>query len=92
MSNQSLPSETAVVEYSIAPRDSLRMFVVHRSPADYPGFWVLRVWRIGSAACTAEGPALVRFTREGIIAHIPPGLAMILPDASDDSSIQEIWV
>jgi hypothetical protein len=72
----------------------LEIFVVYRSPADYPGAWIVRrstVTETGAMIWDAS-PFSVRGTLFGAREAIPPGLVRLDRDPSDPPVIWEIWL
>lgn len=69
----------------------LWMRVVYRSPADYPGRFVLRLWEVDG-----EGPhprdAIVADSLDEIRASLPGGLTRIARSPDDDPVIVETWI
>lgn len=66
----------------------LVMWVVYRSPKDFPGVFVARKWLIDGA--TQE--TVQAITLEGVRALIPQGLHRMARDVSDDPCIVETWL
>lgn len=75
--------------------DSLAMYVVYRSPSDYPGEYVVREWEIDAkggkaGVLVARAPSLEAARR--IIAEAFPGLVMLPRQPGDDPVIVETWL
>lgn len=71
------------------------MFVVYRSPRDYPGKYVVREWRTSPskiALFAAVEPLAVTDTLEDARAAVPSGTVRINRDELDDPVIEETWI
>jgi hypothetical protein len=73
------------------PPASLVMWVVYRSPSDYPGKFVVRRWSIADALEPELKPEGVVDTLEEARDLIPPGLVCLDRLPSDDPVIKEVW-
>jgi hypothetical protein len=72
--------------------EPLAMFVVYRHPKDYPDKFVVRRWDIFHGKAIPTQWVRTAESLEQIREEIPPGLARILRDPTDDPSIVECWV
>jgi hypothetical protein len=70
----------------------MEMFTVYRSPADYPGQFVVRRWLIGPGTVTPIHPP---FAVENSLAaareKIPEGLYRMPRCEKDDPVVEEVW-
>lgn len=74
-------------------RHELRGYTVFANPADYPGRYVVRGWRlVGTSILQDPGPLAVRHTLEEARAALPPGLQRCSRDPNDDPVIVEVWM
>jgi hypothetical protein len=72
--------------------DDLPMWTIYSSPRDYPGLFVAREWRINARGQTATGHLIFDETLAGLRDRLPPGLACLARDPTDDPVIVETWV
>lgn len=83
------PSEAAALHHAL--RDRLPMWTVTRRPRDFPDAWVARLHlalpRPEPTAALLLAPTLAEL-RE----LLPPGLACLTRDPSDDPVIMESWL
>lgn len=72
---------------------ALPLFVVYRSPSDFPGKYVVRQWDVvrGGTAPNRE-PRCVVDTLDQARTSIPSGLVNIGRQPGDDACIEEVWV
>ena len=69
-------------------RDSLQIWTIYGSPADYPGFYVARLFVDGKVT----NRALFSCTLEGLRDKLPPGLFPIGRSPGDPPQIIETWL
>ncbi len=74
--------------------DISMMYVITENPSDFPGLFVLRVWRVGTDGrrYTSREPFQVRSTLTEIRKFLPVGTVRCEPDANDDPVIKEFWI
>jgi hypothetical protein len=72
--------------------DLLTIWVIYRSPSDYPGKWVLRGHDIGPGSVTSHAKKIVADTLQELRAHLPPGLVPLTLHPDDDPVIYETWL
>lgn len=74
----------------------LSVYVIYRSPVDYPGTHVIRrfeVWSSGGhTASDAKEIVAIGETLESVRRHLPPNLYRIGRDRSDHPSVMETWI
>lgn len=72
--------------------DVLIQYVIYDHPADYPGDWVVREWRIRKGRVTISPlPPVLAVSLEDARGAIPAGMVRLPPDPGDDPTIAEIW-
>lgn len=74
---------------SKSPPVELEMYVIYHNPSDYPGKYVVRIWRGLQAD---REPLTVTTTLSGSRAALPPGLYNLERFEQDDPAIVEVWV
>lgn len=72
--------------------DSLIIWVIYHDEKGYPGKYVLRPFRIKSGISFPLAKMLVLDSLEEARDVIPPGLARIAPDPTDQPEIVESWL
>ncbi len=75
-------------------RDTLPMLVIYKNPKDYPGAFVVRLWRVvHSATEPAATPyCMLATSLEQARVLLPRGLACIVRGETDDPCIMETWL
>ncbi len=68
----------------------LKVWTIYENPSDFPGWFVLRAWRIGRGWVKPE-PAQVFLTVESARDHIPAGMVQARRAETDDPCIVESW-
>jgi hypothetical protein len=79
----------------MSERVLLPMWVVYRSPRDYPGSWVARLWHVTRSKLESDWwtrTVLVAPTHEQLVAALPPGLYRMPRAPDDDPAIVEVWL
>lgn len=71
----------------------MRIWVIYRSPVDYPKKHVVRGFMIRPGSVTADiAPLCVVDTLGQARARLPPGLCAIARDFEDEPHIVEVWL
>jgi hypothetical protein len=71
----------------------MEIWVIYDRPKDYPIYFVLRRWFVGSdGQQRPEGRALLANTLDEARAYVPYGLCCLARDPSDDPKIVETWI
>jgi hypothetical protein len=69
----------------------LVMWVIYRTPKDYPDCYVARCWRITGVVHATDG-TLTADTLEELRAKLPLGLRRVSRHTDDDPVIVETWI
>lgn len=73
--------------------EGLRIFVVYKNPADYPGLFVVREWHvIGGAQMPCPLPVAVVATLDEARRSVPEGHVCFPAQPDDDPVIYEVWL
>lgn len=73
--------------------DTIKLFVVYKSPSDFPKKWVVRCWHVtGSEVAAEKKPAAVVDDLQSARDAVPDGYIRTKPHPQDDHAIFEVWV
>ena len=73
--------------------NGLPVWVVYRSPGDYPGKWVLcRQWANAQGVWHEARPVAISRSYEEILGTIPPTLTRMPIVPRDVPCIHEVWI
>lgn len=70
----------------------MRYYVIYNNPSDYPGKYVVRMWRVEIEFSLKSEEFGVFDTLEQARAYIPYGLLCITRSDQDDAIIVETWI
>jgi hypothetical protein len=74
--------------------DRLTIYTIYDNPLDYPGYFVVRKWKIVGYVATPirDGILGISKTLEGARKLLPEGCALLPRDESDEPQIVESWL
>ena len=71
---------------------TISLWVIYERPRDFPDKFVVRRWAIGNGCYLATGDFSLANDLDGARRLVPPGLACLGRDASDEPHIVESWI
>lgn len=76
------------------PKPELTLWIIYKSPADYPGLFVVRAHHVmkGKAEPVADEQVHTAETLEAARKFIPGGLHWLQRDPRDEPQIVETWI
>jgi hypothetical protein len=72
--------------------DAASMWVIYHNPVDYPGKWVVRVWRIGEGRVSPLPDPFVYDSLDEARRHIPSWAIRIEREKVDEPHVKEMWM